>query len=149
MADLAESFNFSWIDDMVCGFGFPHTGEQITYLAGQGVDIVVSLSTKPMNMKKAREQGMDVIHLPIRDMGIPSKRLAKKFFEIVDTAASNSKKVGVHCLFGQGRTGLMLSLYLIKYKGMQQVDALKWLREQRPKSVESLAQHRFVLDFVP
>ena len=149
MTSVAETFNFSCIDEHICGFAYPRTDEQFAFLKSQGIAKIISLSADPAPESLAKKYGLKVIHLPILDFGIPTEHIVKKFFQEVDEAISNNHKLGVHCLYGQGRTGLMLSLYLVKYKGFDSKSALKHLRSLRPKSVESRVQLHFLNQFDP
>ncbi len=149
MDDVASQFNFSWIDEHMCGFAFPRTEEQVAFLAEQGVNIILSLSADSLNKQLAQTHGMEVRHMPVLDFGTPSRDLVNTVFDLISNAIEQTKKVGVHCLFGQGRTGLMLALYMIKFQRLSQKDALAEIKRLRPKSVESVQQHRYVLTFVP
>ena len=106
MSDVASQFNFSWIDDHMCGFAFPRSEQEVAFLAKEGVDVVISLSSDPVNPELAAQHGLKVIHLPVLHFGTPKSGIIDEFFSIIRQARSDSEKVGVHCLFGQGRTGL-------------------------------------------
>ncbi len=147
MSKIANQFRFSWIDENIAGFAFPHSEEQIKFLSKQGINIIISLSREPLNKKIAKKYGLEVVHLPIIDFSIPNDSILKRFIEIVDDSIKQDKKIGVHCKYGIGRTGLMLAIYLIEFKNMSPEQALRKIRELRPGSVESFEQINYLLKY--
>jgi atypical dual specificity phosphatase len=66
--------------------------------------------------------------------------------EFVDHQRAQGKAVAVHCHAGYGRTGTMLSCYLVT-QGYPAGDAIAFVRRKRPGSVETDEQERFVAEF--
>ncbi len=143
------SFRFSWIDDAVAGFAFPWTEEHFHFIRDQGIDVILSLSNSPADQDLAKAYHMQVIHLPIIDMGVPSDETIDKFLDVVSKLKKQEKKIGIHCKYGLGRTGTMLAIYLVEFHEMEPKQALAKIRSLRPGSVESYMQERFVLDYKP
>ncbi len=143
------SFRFSWVDDTVAGFAFPWTEEHFHFLREQGIDVILSFSNSPADQDLAKAYQMEVIHLPIIDMGIPSEETIDQFLDIVAKLKGKGKKIGVHCKYGMGRTGTMLAIYLIEFHQMRPKEALDKIRSLRPGSVESYMQEEFVLGYQP
>lgn len=147
MKDIANQFRFSWIDHRIAGFAFPYSEEQIKFLAEQGIKLVISLSRDPINPRITKKYGMEAVHLPITDFGIPTNSILERFLNTLQNAFDKNWKVGVHCKYGIGRTGLMLAIYLIEFKQFSPEKALKTIRELRPGSVESYEQTNYLLNY--
>lgn len=48
---------------------------------------------------------------------------------------------------GRGRTGVMAACYLIKFKNMKPVNAIEFIRQSRPGSIETYSQEEAVMDY--
>jgi atypical dual specificity phosphatase len=64
----------------------------------------------------------------------------------IDEQRGLGRRVAVHCLMGQGRTGSILAAYLIR-AGATPEDALARLRAVCPGAVENPAQERALQEF--
>ena len=60
------------------------------------------------------------------------------FFNICEDCIEDS--ILVHCGMGQGRTGMLLAAYAIKYEGLSADAAIKVVRLVRPNSIETRDQ---------
>ena len=69
------------------------------------------------------------------DGGIPTNAIIKKFIRAVDLCEG---AVAVHCHAGLGRTGTLISCYLMRRFGFTAAEAAGWLRICRPGSVTAL-----------
>lgn len=56
-------------------------------------------------------------------------------------------KVAVHCFGGKGRTGTVACAMAIKNWGMEPMDAIAWIREQRKGSLETTDQAEFLFNW--
>jgi protein tyrosine phosphatase domain-containing protein 1 len=56
-------------------------------------------------------------------------------------------KVAVHCHAGLGRTGVLMSCYLVYYLRVRSNDALRYVRLKRPNSVQTRRQIDCVKEF--
>lgn len=83
---------------------------------------------------------------PIEDYSAPKSLL--RFNELIRFAKGmlRSGNVIVHCAGGFGRTGLFATALLISL-GKSFEDSLKYIRQVRPGSVETLPQLQFLKDF--
>ncbi|KAI3452251.1 hypothetical protein Pfo_008916 [Paulownia fortunei] len=101
------------------------------------------------------EQGYDVSHFngcveryPFDDNHVPPLSMIKEFCEDVHSWLSSDPKniAVVHCMAGKGRTGLMVSCYLV-YTGMSAERALQVYAEKRTTNNEGVSiasQRRYV-----
>jgi len=59
----------------------------------------------------------------------------------------SGKAVLVHCFAGKGRTGTCIASYLIKHENYTGQQAIQFLREKRPGSIETEGQEHFLIDY--
>ena len=57
------------------------------------------------------------------------------------------QKSGVHCQFGQMRTGTILAAYLAYHDGVDGKEAIRRLSKMRPKSLFSSESERVICDY--
>ena len=85
------------------------------------------------------DAGVDWLHLPVRDYGVPEHMdwdgVRKQVFQVL----SENERVLVHCFGGCGRSGMM-ALRLMIASGEDCEAALARLRAVRPCAVETDAQ---------
>ncbi|GAB4280711.1 MAG: protein-tyrosine phosphatase family protein [Marinilabiliales bacterium] len=91
---------------------------------------------------------------PIKDMGIPQKKLMIKILNTIDFEINNGNTVYVHCWGGIGRTGTVIGCYLIRHKMANKnnvIDMIKYLRRTDPEnhrqSPETPEQINFILNW--
>jgi hypothetical protein len=65
-----------------------------------------------------------------------------RFFAVVDAAQG---PIGVHCGAGQGLSGTLIALYLMRRHGFAAREAMGWLRVVRPRSVVGVERDALVL----
>jgi len=102
---------------------------------------------------------MDYLHIPIdvtrnsthpltptQDFSIPSIEQVDHFIKAVkEFRAKTAKAVGVHCLGGTGRTGLMLACWVVVDKNLDGAQAVAYVRSKyKPQACETEEQVRFV-----
>jgi len=107
-----------------------------------GVKAVLNLLTPeektiPDDMYKMN--GFDYLNIPIPDMHPPTIDEIEKAVTWIDEKIKNGKTVLVHCYAGLGRTGTIIASYLV-YKGYDPEKAIKYIREKRPGSIQTLEQ---------
>jgi protein-tyrosine phosphatase len=100
----------------------------------------------PDLLQKAEEWGMEVIHLPIPDGGVPGDSEADRYVPLVEDVAERLEKgqtVVVQCRGGQGRSGMFAASVLVAL-GHPAVKALQIVRETRKGAVETPEQEERV-----
>ena len=96
----------------------------------------------PDFFQKAKDLGMEVLHLPIPDGGVPLDPEADDYEALIEDVAERLKEgqiVVVHCRGGQGRSGLVAASVLVVL-GHPAVKALEIVRRTRKGAVETPEQ---------
>jgi cell division cycle 14 len=102
------------------------------YFRANNVTGVVRFNNKVYDRKKFLDAGFNHYDLYFADGGNPTDAILKKFLEI---AESEKGALAIHCKAGLGRTGTLISLYLMKHVGVTTTEVISWLRLCRPGSV--------------
>lgn len=96
-------------------------------------------------------QGMRWLHLPIRDVSVPSAA----FERVWDSKAaelrellSEGGRVLVHCKGGLGRSGIVAARLLVEF-GMKPEAAIALVRKHRPGAIETSGQENYVRNLTP
>ena len=116
----------------------PDNGDLVTWQK-EGIESVVNLLESHFDdvARHERAQGFKVLHSPIPDMCAPTNEQLESIVRWIDREINAGKKVLVHCLAGIGRTGTVLTAYLI-FKGEEIENALRQVRAigSEPQSLE-------------
>ena len=105
----------------------------------------ISRTNNPDLLTLYRENGMEVIHLPIADFGTPDRDDLNAAINRVFDLANKGTNIAVHCSAGIGRTGLFLVELAKKVNSWDGTTALEWIRELIHRAVEADEQRAFVL----
>jgi protein-tyrosine phosphatase len=134
---------------------FDHSDVWSSFL-DKGIDLVVVLTEKQEYLVYAqkdlpefyRSQGMDVLHLPVPDFGIPDDLPTwEKGLKQAAGAARKGNNIVIHCLAGIGRTGTFLACLAKEDLGLEGRDAIQWVRKTLPGAMENKYQEEFVINF--
>jgi atypical dual specificity phosphatase len=118
----------------------------LAFLREQGIGAVLTLTETPLEDEALAHAGMESLHIPIVDMAAPSPLQFEHALSFIDEQGGLGRRVAVHCLMGQGRTGSILAAYLIR-AGATPEDALSRLRAVCPGAVENPTQERALQEF--
>jgi len=131
-------------------------GHGIEEYRAHRVSVIVLLASDQECREKAKRDlrslyqqgGLQVIHLPIPDFGVPSR-------EALDDALTQTlghlhagRNVAIHCSAGIGRTGTFAACLARRALGLLGDEALIWIRRYIPKAVETPAQKELVRSYV-
>jgi len=112
-----------------------------------GVEALVSLMEHdeysdlqiPEFFQKAEERGIDVLHLPIPDYGVPADPEEDKYRPLIEDVAGRLEEgqtVVVHCRGGLGRSGLVAASVLVAL-GHPSGEAIRIVRMAREGALET------------
>lgn len=141
---MLENFSFV-IPGLLAGAAKPgstdHLSKDLQEMTASGISVLVTLTESSFNPAIVREAGLQYHHLPVVDYAPPTEAQFAEFVSIVEEQKAKKGAVLVHCAAGIGRTGSMISAYLIS-QGMTVDQAISEVRRKRPGSVETNAQVR-------
>lgn len=139
-------YGFSWVDDRTLAAMPRPSGDDLAWIAAEGVELLVTATESPLDPALLAEVGLDSLHLPIDDYQPPTPEQAILFAQTVEERAAQGSPVGVHCLAGRGRSGTLSAIWLV-HTGLTAQDAIDQVRALRPGSIETAAQEQSVFDY--
>jgi protein-tyrosine phosphatase len=142
---MFETLEFYWIrKGFIAGSSRPSSVEDMNYIAKQGIKRIISISQPEMIKEFAKNFPIEVIPFSFKDFGIPDAEQVKKYFSIIKDSLKDKTPILIHCAMGCGRTGLLLTLYLMKFENKTFPEALTDIRKIRPCAVESQEQFNYL-----
>lgn len=143
---MPRPHGFTWIDQpFLAASAMPDGPEELAWLRGEGIQILLSLSEDPPARRWIDEAGLMLVHVPVEDFNAPSPEQFDKCLSVIDQAQKTGMGILVHCLAGKGRTGTVLAAYFVS-KGMSALEAIRHVRAVRPGSIETPEQERAIQD---
>jgi atypical dual specificity phosphatase len=144
---MSAPHGFSWIEKpLLAALARPTDPEDFSWLRGQGIEVLVSLTEDPPRKDWSDSAGLLVFHEPLEDMAAPSQEQLERAVSAVSRATERGMGVAVHCEAGRGRTGVVVASYLVT-KGFTASNAIARVRRLRTGSVETEEQEQAVAEF--
>jgi protein-tyrosine phosphatase len=101
-----------------------------------------------MNLREVyTDAGMKVIHMPIQDYDVPDTSQLRCAIERAIEVLQDGSNLAIHCSAGIGRTGTFAACLAKHALGVNGKQAVEWIRQSVPGSIETSEQEQFVLDF--
>jgi atypical dual specificity phosphatase len=136
--------NFSWvIDKKLAGSGIPVNLPQLLWVAKNGIRSIITVRERPLptSWLANTSQKLEYMHLKVDDFCAPSLESLESTVRYIDQHINEEKPVLVHCAAGKGRTGTILSAYIMKQDpNLSSLEAINKIRVLRPGSVQSEEQ---------
>lgn len=138
--------NFSFIDEFIAGSSFPYETSNLEYFLESGITNIVTITSEsPLSLEYFDKSEFKLLHLPVSSPPI-SNRSIQNYTQFLQSALKNDEKVVVHCQFGQERTGILLVIYLVKFKKISAQDAIDKIRKMRPQSLQMKSSIKYLLE---
>ena len=116
---LKTSMNFSWLqENRVAGCRAPHSDKDLALLFSWGIRALVRLADSDevdVTPNQVRKAELEDCHEPVEDYKAPTQSQIDRLLAFMDDALSASRPVAVSCGAGCGRTGTLLTCYLVKH----------------------------------
>lgn len=135
--------------------GYDPRGRALGEFHRQGVRTVVMLAETEECLRYAerdlavvyRDEGFEVIHFPIRDLGVAGDEPFRDLVESVLARLRSGGSVAIHCYAGKGRAGTLAACLAGVVLGLQGDAAISWVRRHVPGAVETTAQVELIKRF--
>jgi atypical dual specificity phosphatase len=144
---MSQPTGFSWIEKpLLAAMARPEGVEDLEWLRGQNIDLLISLTEDPPYSRWINEAGLLSLHVPMTDMEAPTQEQLQKCIAAITKANEHNMGVAVHCGAGMGRTGVVLACYFVA-KGLSADNAVARVRRLRPGSIETDDQVAAIEEF--
>lgn len=144
----------AWRSPMPFG-AYDRPGQALHDFATVGVSTVIVLAGEDELRERTgldllalyRDSGLEVLHVPLADLGAPAPADRDRFAAALATALARlraGRHLAVHCHAGKGRTGLFAACLARQALGLDGDAAIAWVRRLVPGAVETPAQEAVV-----
>lgn len=146
-----RELNFSWVDTNVAGCQCPKLDKDLLYLREQGISALAGIWEKGIpngpDKRKLRRGGIGLfLREPIPDWGTPTHNQLATIYGFIDAAIRGGDKIAVACGWGEGRTGTVLTCYLVR-QGMTPFSALRTMLQKQRIPYENCEQRDCILSY--
>ena len=94
-----------------------------------------------------RDEGLEVIALPIPDFGVTDVPRVRAVVSSVLDHLRHGRHVAVHCHAGKGRAGVIIACVARDVLGLGGQEVIRWLRRYVPGAVETPVQFQLVMEY--
>lgn len=123
----------SWVTSHLAVGHAPMSSQHLDRIKERGIDAILNLCAEFPELPLIEQQaGFEVYYLPVEDEEIPEMEAMDNALEWLDEAVFLGKRVLIHCRHGIGRTGTVVTAYLLR-KGLSPKLAQKKLSPLRSR----------------
>ena len=114
---IFQEFQFYWIrKGVLASSSRPRLVDDLQYIADQGIKRIISISAPNKIKEYAKGLSIEVIPMEFENYMVPTENQLKNFFSTMERSIKEKKPVLVQCQMGCGRTGLLLSSFIMKFE---------------------------------
>lgn len=146
---LEEPTGFVWVEkSKLAASGYPASRGQVKWIAGQGIQSILTLTPQPLPSDLVDGLGLHLGHVPMEDHKEPNPASLDAGVKFIESQLAEGNAVLVHCIAGEGRTGCVMAAYVMKSRGLSAAEALAEIRRVKPAFVE-YSQEKAILNYKP
>lgn len=136
------------IDERVIVGAYPFPGD-VPGLAAEGVRGVVNTCEEyPGPKAEYAKAGIEQLWIPTTDFTHPKLEDVQRGVEFVEEHVRRGDTVYIHCKAGRARSATVALCWLVKYRGLNAVEAQRLLLEKRPHVNRQLTERPVVAEFI-
>ena len=110
-----SDYQIRWITEQLAVGHAPMSYRDLDDIRAQGISAIVNLCGEYCDLHELEaKHGFEVYYLPIPDEQAPDQTALEQALDWLDEAVYLGKKVLIHCRFGIGRTGTVVTSYLLR-----------------------------------
>lgn len=151
MASSSGPTGFLWVvPGTLAGAAMPGVVDDIDHdlalLKRVGITTLITLTERDIDQEALARHELKNVHLPVYDREAPSLGQIQMLLKRMEILVGRGEVLAVHCLGGLGRTGTVLTAWLIR-EGLTAQEALRRVRLLDPRYVQSAEQEAFLQQY--
>ncbi|QIL83439.1 ATP-binding cassette domain-containing protein [Diaphorobacter sp. HDW4A] len=151
MASSSGPTGFLWVvPGTLAGAAMPGIVDDMDHdlalLKRVGITTLITLTERDIDQEALARHQLKNVHLPVYDREAPSLGQIQMLLKRMEILVGRGEVLAVHCLGGLGRTGTVLTAWLIR-EGLTAQEALRRVRLLDPRYVQSAEQEAFLQQY--
>ena len=151
MASSSGPTGFLWVvPGTLAGAAMPGIVDDIDHdlalLKRVGITTLITLTERDIDQEALARHELKNVHLPVYDREAPSLGQIQMLLKRMEILVGRGEVLAVHCLGGLGRTGTVLTAWLVR-EGLTAQEALRRVRLLDPRYVQSAEQEAFLQQY--
>ena len=151
MASSSGPTGFLWVvPGTLAGAAMPGIVDDIDHdlalLKRVGITTLITLTERDIDQEALARHELKNVHLPVYDREAPSLGQIQMLLKRMEILVGRGEVLAVNCLGGLGRTGTVLTAWLVR-EGLTAQEALRRVRLLDPRYVQSAEQEAFLQQY--